>query len=90
MSRTGYTQCAGKPVSSIRLHIRERGSDRWQAFDSVRDAARYALDLDGVMPQRLAFPLAIWDGDCIVWGSATAAPRLQPSRPGTLRQLARQ
>lgn len=87
MSRRGCIQRPGNPASHVRLHVRERGNDLWHDFDSIEEAARFALDLDGEMPERLAFPLAIWDGDAIVWGSMTATPATGQHH-GTLRELA--
>jgi hypothetical protein len=83
---TMQTPGGAAPAPTIRLLVRERGSSRWHEFRSVPRAAQYALLLDERLRDRVAFPVAIYAGDDLVWGSYA---ELSPSQPApTLRELA--
>ena len=81
-----YLQPHAAPTPTVRLLVRERGNDRWHEFRSVPRAAQYALLLDERLHNRVAFPVAIYHGEDLVWGTYA---ELEPEEPTTtLRQLA--
>lgn len=71
----------------VKLRARRCGRDIWHDFDTVSEAARFALELDRVGVERLTFPIEIRCNGAIVWGAFAVASELAQGR-GTLRQLA--